>query len=380
MQRYVRQFLCFVALYLGGAAAFNLVVDPQRVFGLVEWPSIAPYKAQSLEAAGKAEVAARGGADVVLLGDSRVMIGLDPSHPALAREGRVENLAFAGASAFEAARMLQIALDAPHPPRLVLWGVDAESLASLARADLRPHLLETRLNPDVDLWRYYRRHLVGQGATGASIDVLRRSLFRTRIPWTRSGQKIDWEVRAPNAYLANHGTLAPRLKAQENWSPPEQTGMEACEPWLASAQQAGVRLILFLPPSHALFQEALYPRSELRKYRSDCLIDLVLSIERLNAAAPRQPPIELWDFTGFTEWHTEPFPTATVSRTLRWHWDAVHFRDELGDIVLDRMLGDAREPAELGARLSSETLPGHFARWDRDRGDYRTARLPDDAR
>ncbi len=364
MRRYVRQFALYAGLYLLGAMALNVGIDPHRTFGLFEPRELTPYNRQALEAGAKAEVARRGVADVVLLGDSRIMIGCDPTHPALAREGRVENLAFAGATVSEAGRMLELALER-RPPRLVVWGIDAESLPALRSPELRPHTLETRLNPDLDLWSYYRSRLIGLRTTWEACDVIRRRWVRTDCPWNRHGQKIDWEVRAPNAWLANTSTLAPRLQAQRTWTPPEESGVEACAPLLARAQQAGARVVLCLPPTHAMFQETLYHRPEQRQFANDCLRDLLATVERLNAAAPESPPIEVWDFHGYTRWHVEEFPNPALGgatpTALEWHWDAVHFQTTLGDLMLDRMLDGSAEPAGFGARLTRETLALHLA-------------------
>ena len=369
MSRYPRQFALFTTLYLLGAAAVNVCVDPERVFGLVELDLLAPYKARALDPLAKAEVALRTPPDVALIGDSRVMIGIDPRHHALTQFGRVENLAFAGANPDEAARMLELTLES-KPPQLILWGVDPEGWGSLGNPQLEPRTLATRLNPDLDLWSYYRRHLIGAPSLNASYHAFRRSLFRRSVRWTNSGQKIDWEARSPDPHRANVDTLRHRVQMRSNLTDEADTGVDHAAPLFRRIQQAGTRLVLFLSPSHALFHDANYRQPDRRRYAERCLIDLVVLVEHLNESAPDQPPIELWDFTGFSPVHAESFPQPGGSSTLQWHWDAVHFQDSLGDLMLRRIFDGATQPADFGVRLTSNTLPQHLAEWSVDLATY----------
>ncbi|MCA9054029.1 MAG: hypothetical protein KDA75_09345 [Planctomycetaceae bacterium] len=369
MRNYVRQFVLFLALYLTGAAVVNVCVDPERIFGLVEWSWLSPYKVSALDPAGKAEIAHRDPPDVALIGDSRTMIGFDPQHPLLTRFGRSENLAFAGANPEEAARMLELLIES-CPPKLVLWGLDAEGFAALERPRWEPRALETRLNPDLDLWSYYRRHLFGLPALQASYQAIRRGLFRRHVPWTNHGQKIDWEARPTGAHRANENTLRHRVQGRTNLPTDAPTGIEFVEPLLRRAQQAGTRLVLFLPPAHALFHDANYRQADRRRYAERCLTDLVVTVAAINRERPDGPAIEVWDFTGFTSWHTEAFPESVESDSLKWHWDAVHFQDSLGSLALKRMLGEERTQGSFGTRLLPSTLPTHLANWSRQRIEY----------
>ncbi|MEZ6065203.1 MAG: hypothetical protein R3B90_05735 [Planctomycetaceae bacterium] len=369
MSRYLRQFaLCFAA-YLASVAAMNLFVDPNGVFGLYESESFTRYKAQSLERIAKAEEANRGRADVLLLGDSRVMIGLDPRHPALTRHGRVENLAVAGGSLFEGWRMLESAMEV-RPPKLVVWGIEPEAMRSLLRPRLDARARTCRIDPDLDLFGYYRKQLIGLPTTRESIRTVRRRLLHPEYAWADHGHKIDWKDHPPDAWRTNPEILTRRMEHGRKARRGMATGIQQFEPLLSRAQQAGVHIVLFIPPTHAMLQEATYRQVSRRQFSNDSLIALTATVEQLNRAAPDRPAIELWDFTGFTEYHTEPFPTVRGDNSQRWHWDAIHFQSSLGNLVLNRMLDRAAEPAELGARMTSDSLPMHLVDWARQHRVY----------
>jgi hypothetical protein len=370
MRRYLRQMIGCLALYLAVIAATNVVIDPYGVWGLVETQRLDPYKAELIERPAKAEEARRGRADVLLLGDSRVMIGIDPTHPALARHGRVENLAVAAGTPDEARRLLETAL-AVHPPKLVVWGIDPEAVRSLSRRVVSPEAEHSRLNPQLDLYSYYRRNLFGLRGAIDAWRAVSRSVLRPEHPWVRQGQKIDWNDGEPKAYRSNPLVLSRRLLNSSKIRPNLPTGIAHIEPVLVEAQRLGTRIVLFIPPTHAEFQEAGYHKPASRKFANRCLVELVALIERLNASSMESPDIELWDFSGFTPYHTEPFPAAESHQAQTWQWDVIHFRDSLGDLVLNRMLKGSAEPAELGCRLTSQSLPGHLVRWSQQQRAYR---------
>jgi hypothetical protein len=72
-------------------------------------------------------------------------------------------------------------------------------------------------------------------------------------------------------------------------------------------------------------------------------------------------PIPLGDFSGYNSMTTEPVPPSgdTTSR-MKWYWESSHYRKELGDLVLDRLLeyeGTGRAiPVDFGILLTRDNL------------------------
>jgi len=48
---------------------------------------------------------------------------------------------------------------------------------------------------------------------------------------------------------------------------------------------------------------------------------------------------------------------------MRWYWETVHYKRELGDLILDRMLRNVRssEWPDFGMRLEPDNIEAHLA-------------------
>jgi len=126
----------------------------------------------------------------------------------------------------------------------------------------------------------------------------------------------------------------------------------------------GVSVYLFISPVHARQLEAieqlgLFPTFERWKR------DVVAVVEEVNRGlAPSHKPVAIWDFTGYNSITTEAVPAAGEGKATKWFWESSHYKREVGDMVLLRMLhpnsSATSVPAGFGVMLASETLEAHF--------------------
>ena len=63
---------------------------------------------------------------------------------------------------------------------------------------------------------------------------------------------------------------------------------------------------------------------------------------------------------------SEPIPAAEDITPMRWYWDYSHYRQEAGDLMLDRIF-DYRDPTralpdDFGTRLTGQNIDAHLAR------------------
>jgi hypothetical protein len=87
--------------------------------------------------------------------------------------------------------------------------------------------------------------------------------------------------------------------------------------------------------------------------------------------------VALWDFSGFSEYSTEMIPGPGDRQTeVRWYWEAGHFKKELGDVVLDRVLLSEGTvgPDGFGVRLTPANIDAHLGRVREHRSAFRVAR------
>lgn len=86
-------------------------------------------------------------------------------------------------------------------------------------------------------------------------------------------------------------------------------------------------------------------------------------------------PIPLWDFSGYSSITTESFPEPGSRAEMRFYWDSSHFKDNVGDFILDRLFGvtDPRRavPADFGVPLTADTIETALARVREDQLAYR---------
>ena len=149
--------------------------------------------------------------------------------------------------------------------------------------------------------------------------------------------------------------------------------LDALREIVAIARRDRIDLRLFISPCHAhqwevLRAVGLWPDWEAWKR------EVVALLEADAAAHPGEPPIPLWDFSGYNAYTTENIPLGRDAR-MHWYWDASHYRDALGDQVLDRIFGAG--DAAFGTRLTRDNIDAHLAAIRTAQLDYQTSHAAD---
>ena len=104
-------------------------------------------------------------------------------------------------------------------------------------------------------------------------------------------------------------------------------------------------------------------------------------LRRLTAATDahnRRMPgsiVRFWDFCGYSPINSEAYPgPRDVSTNMKWYWDPFHFKKELGDVVIDRLM-NVPPPADVditgfGQIITRENLRSHLAKLRLDHEAY----------
>ena len=71
------------------------------------------------------------------------------------------------------------------------------------------------------------------------------------------------------------------------------------------------------------------------------------------------------DFSIYHELTAETVPTNTKEK-MKYHWEASHYKKELGDIVLDRLL-DISPYKDFGVELNIQNIDNHIQNLREDR-------------
>jgi hypothetical protein len=370
---YLRQ-VCAVAL-AGAALVVSLVaiVDPYRLYGVLDQRGFNHVK--PLPERYREEIKLVGArstrAQALITGNSRAEIGFDPEYAARTVGASFYNLSLAGTDIATAQRQLHYLRSHGQAPVAVVLGVEFLDFLARPPAPVHAPAAATAAHPvDGMLWRL--DVLFSLASLQDSILTLRIQAAQDPESMTTLGFNPLLEYRQ---FARNQGYHALfRQRAMENAvsyvNKPRGLAFEQGAPGLATlravldaAIEDNTQLDLVIYPYHAqilaMFEQAgLWPLFEQWK----------AALAQEVAAANRQsgkPRLTLWDFSGYSPYHCEPIPPAGSKAETRWYWEAGHFKQALGDLVLSRIYTPATVAATsplLGQVLTPSTLAANQRR------------------
>lgn len=378
---YINKLLVLILLSLAAVATLNYLVDPYGLFDAARLAGVSDLKPAAGGHVRMAkpyqvrEYAPKG----IVAGNSRPEMGIDPNHvcwPGFARP--VYNLGLPGAGVHMQARTLQHALFAGDV-KLILWGLDfADFLTTNPGRSgshpwpVSPRPYENRLIVQADGSEnpvYPLVKLEDFLTVGLSLDTTIDSLKTITLQGNRNvSTRLRNGFNPANDYrpiMSTEGQFV--LFEQKNREidkrfsrsgltvfpyPKKQSEEFASVAHLLQyAKHHQARVILFINPYHADYLSAIYrhdlwPQFEAWKYR---LLEIAAEFR-----------VELWDFSGLDEFNTEPAPAiGDKSARLKWFWEPAHYKKEVGDQMLDQMLGQwcgVNTPHKIGFKISTDNV------------------------
>lgn len=372
-----RNFLAWMLATMLGAsiavAGFVLLVDPYGLYGLLDLPGFNRVKPPVERYRDEIRLvrADRFASPIVITGNSRMEVGVDPDGPPLAGRNAF-NLGLAGTGTVTAIGQLRHLAAGPVPPRRVIAGidfVDALTLQPVHPAAPPPPIPVSEPGWRDRLWRADTLYSFAslrdalltvaiQRDPDAAVATLRghnplRQYHRTaRMEGYAAlfGQRAAENTRKLAA-AANGGLNAAGVRAEV-----------AALIDAAAGANPGVAIDLVIYPYHAqllaLFEQArLWPRFEAWK-------EILVSEAEAGRRRHGQARIAVHDFSGYGPIQCEPIPPAGSTAGTRWYWEAGHFKPALGDVMVARVLGTADDavPAGFGMRLDRATLAANRQR------------------
>jgi hypothetical protein len=407
--RFAAVFAFAAVALVAGVAGFNALVDPYAMYRSFELPGFNVQKPGIYQRVRllKAYELRRLRPDAVVLGTSRSHIGMRPSHDGWdSASERRYNLAFDGATTKEMYHYLLHA-HANQPLRQVVLGLDSYHptfFPAFSRPDFDPSLLD-RPGSALNL----PRRLLADLRLLASIDTLTASWKTLRAqqddspPWLAAdGQRLGdvyfhtvggtFLSEGPRAYFEEIDKLEvgfqteglrPDLRkpapaqAAAPATPPEETAFAYIGRIVAFCREQGIDLRIFITPSHVRQLEIAAAVGDWDVAAERGKRALVELLAQDAAAHPGARPFPLYDFTGYTAITTEALPARGSRAEMAHYWDSSHFKQNVGDLVLDRIFGverrDRRLPDDFGVLLTAQTIEPALARIRADRAAYRAA-------
>ncbi|HET8538980.1 MAG TPA: hypothetical protein VFL83_03810 [Anaeromyxobacter sp.] len=379
-RRYLAAVLLTTALAVGAVVAANAIVDPFGTTRLVVREGVNARKPaihQRVRLA-KAYDLRRLAPRAIALGTSRSHVGLRMTHPGWRIAPR-HNVSFDGATTHELFAYL-VHAQAVRPLAQVVLGLDTWHLAdfpSPVRPSFDPALLRDGGALDgARLLAADLRLLASVDTLSASLDTLRGQdvdepewlgpdgqrhgelffrrpgeMFHDVSPRAyfeaNDREEIGWRAPPPRTAAAAAPPAAP--------APPDETSLEYVRRIVDFCRAHDVDLRIFVTPAHARQLEIASAAGEWDRIEAGKRA-LVAFLAADAARHPGRAPVPLWDFGAYSSVTTEPLPPPGDRREMRWYWDSSHFKEVVGDWVLDRVLGVAAPdagppPADFGVRL-----------------------------
>ena len=392
------------AVLLAAIVALNVLVDPFGMYrivglgGMNEHKPAVYHRVRLVKAHEVRRIRPRG----IVLGTSRSHVGLRASHEGWDPAARpVYNLAFDGATTKEMYHYLVYA-HAVQPLRQVVLGLDTYH-ATPAPA---------RTRPDFDVQVLEAPAVLADLRLLSSLDTFRASVATIRSQanhepewFAPDGQRLGdvffrrpgepFEQLGPRGYFeeidrlevgfkregqaaATSGNEAHRPRRTEATG---ETSLDYIRRIIRFCRANGIDLRVFITPEHAHQLEITAAIGEWATVEG-AKRALVRLLAGDAAEHPNAPAIPLWDFSGYSRVTTESLPDARSGAEMRFYWDSSHFKEIVGDFVLDRVFGVNHPvrsiPRDFGVQLNSDTIETALARVRADQLAYRR-RHPDDA-
>nr|MBL8410114.1 hypothetical protein [Dechloromonas sp.] len=359
---YLRWFLATLVALVLLVGAFNILIDPQGVFGSPRFGglnAIKPYLDHHRELA-RWQAALRLCASAGIFGNSRAEIGLDPENPLFAAAGLTAfNHAIPGSPGLTAYRQINWLRNAGCMPRTIVLGVEFFDFLGGSKP-LPRSAFENPAPPRADT-AYLAETVFSIAGLRDSVGTIR--LQRAKHPAmltdrgfnplynyieevTENGHYVLFRQRA-NENARNWVRRAPRLRLEEGSISSDEQSLDAA---LAMASAAGSTAYLVIYPYHAQIR-LMIERLGLGEVFAEWKRSVVdLAVNHLGHGGH----IEVWDFSGLGPETTEAIPPRGDRRTqLRYYWEAGHFKKELGNLIIGRLLGQS---GEFGIRLDQHNI------------------------
>jgi hypothetical protein len=385
-KKYITILLAALMALIAAVVSFNVIVDPYGMFRMVEMEGFNAQKPAIYNRIrlSKAYDIRRIKPRTIILGTSRTHLGLRPSHPAWGSEARpVYNLAFDGATTKEMYYYLRHA-QAVHPLQQVVLGLDVyhPTLAPGSnRPDFDPQLLmgADSLGSSAKIFLADLKLLISFDTLAESIATINA---QKPIPteWlAQDGQRLgkvffhqpweNYQRHGPRYYFDEIDKQEVRYKLEwripaapkRNQKPaPEPstdniTSLDYIQRIIELCRWHKIDLRIFFTPAHVHQMEISAATGEWPSIESGKRA-LVRLLSEDAAKHPHQQSIPLYDFSGYSAITTEVLPKIGSADELNNYWDSSHFKDTVGDQVLNRLFGIRGASEDFGVLLTSKNI------------------------
>lgn len=392
--KYSKYMVVSIVVLLIIVGGVNWFIDP---YGLLNSPALARLNVQkpALEnnnsSLAKAYALRRIKPSSLILGTSRAEVGLDPDYEGWTYKP-VYNAGLPAGSIYSIYRFFQLS-KAVHPLKQVILGLDfrsfntagnqisnAEDAVLSVNSDGKPATSPRLIVLNLFSWDTLVASLktvTGQGNFASTNGMIPSATMKAGVI-TIGGHRAYFLNTAHIYATSNYLPELYRYDTVDVVSSPFTYYRKILE----IAYRDGIDLRMFISPSHAIQWEVL-ANSNLWPQFEEWRRSLV-AINEEEAQQFGQAPFPLWDFSTYNEFTMETIPPLHDTTTsMNWYWDSSHYKKELGDFVLDKVLNNLEsrgvDPDDFGVLLTSKNIETHLEKIRADRQLYIES-IPEEAR
>jgi hypothetical protein len=363
----IKLFICSVLLMLlvGGA---NFIVDPYGLFRTVEIKGFNQQKEgvrNKVRFVKALEVSLRQ-PKTIIMGSSRVHDGINPDYKALKEFQPAYNYGIDMARIKEIKLYLKHAIAISNIENLIL-GLDFFMFN--ASEKLNTTFDPTLVNNKPTFLDLYYKPLFTMTSVSDSIQTIKisaaqegRKEFLTN--GFRPGDSVFYGVKDYEKLHSYTNWIFSSSKESDTLYYSKMTLDEEVfddfEEIVSLCKVKNINCTLYISPAHAnldgegIKAAGLLPIFEEWKQK-------IVSIAYDNH-------LTLWDFSGYNSITTEPVKTP-----MRYYWDSSHFKENVGNLILDRIFSDVDEykgPNDFGVVLTPSNVKESLLKTRADRTDY----------
>ena len=364
-KRYLIWFFTTLSALAAISASLNYVVDPYLVYNS---PRVEGFNRKKIEINDYVRIAKafepfRRATDILIAGNSRVEMGLDPGHACFAGRGlHVYNLAVPGAGL---GQQLNYVLNVVYaqPVKRVFLSVDfVDFLVATGSApptqdnNVTTGILPRRFDGsdnDQYLWEISKTRFQALFSLNALVDSLRTVLLQRNRRTDRLPNGFNPAREFAHATsIEGPGALFEQKMAslRERFGSPTSIRyldgtlareFELFSRFLDIAAVNNLEVTILTNPFHEWFWDLLQKHGLIATHA-----DWFAEIESRVREAPGR--VTMWDFSMDSNFIHEPVPPpGEKAPPLHWFWEPSHYRKTLGDKMLESMLA-----TECGLQVS----------------------------
>ena len=360
-KKWIKIVLVLSVFFGGFIGSFNYIIDPYGLYN-TKYFNFDKIKQSNKMRLIKAIKTKEIKPTSICLGTSRTQYGYDPNHKYFTKSSY--NLATSSSSMYENLLNFKYALEQGNLKKVLLV-VDYRMFNEPNQKD----------NQDFEI--YFENKSIY--SLLFSIDVLKDSLLtikggdNTSI-YLDNGQREhnhNWK-----SILKNGGHLATMKKGEKNYykdytinytyKDTKKKSFPDFEEIVKLCYKNNIELDIIFGPSHIRQWEALNYYLGYDKWLQ-WKKDVVLSVNKI-ANQQNKKQFRIMDFSVYHKLTAEKVPTEKNTK-MKYHWESSHYKNELGLIVLDILVGDSKFK-DFGVKLNLENIDEHLKQQEIKRHKY----------